>query len=352
MSDFFLVAGGTGGHVFPALALMRALQKRSRSVRMITDSRAQKYCAGMTCDILAAKAVLGRGIVQKFFALLALGLGYFQAHLLLWRHRPKAVIGFGGYAALPMLLAAQHQGRRTIVHEQNAVMGRVNRLLARKAELVALSFADTQKCPSGVRRLHVGNPASGAVTLPVDRSSTGKDFRLLVLGGSLGAKVFDTVIVEAMRLLPEETRARIVLVQQTVEVDPNVLQQAYQELSVRAECLKFITEAARKMPEMSMIITRAGGGITAEVSNAALPALYVPLPIAADQHQYYNARYYADAGGAEVLPQAGLSAEVLAEKIQFYVHNPDRLVAMSCAMQECAMPNALETLTNYVDEKL
>lgn len=351
MSDFFLVAGGTGGHVFPALALARELQGRKHSVRMITDRRGQKYCTEIAHDTLAAKAVLGRNIAQRFSALLALGFGYVQAHLLLWRHKPKTVVGFGGYAALPMLLAAQHQGRRTIVHEQNAVMGRVNRLLARRAELVALSFAQTQKCPSGTRLVHVGNPASGA---PVDAETSTRnnhDFHLLVLGGSLGAKVFDSLIIDAIKLLPEATRMRMVIVQQTVGVAPSQLQQAYQDLGVRAECLEFIAGAAQKMPQMQMIITRAGGGITAEVSNAGLPALYVPLPIAADQHQYYNALYYADAGGAEVLPQVELDAKILSKKLEFYVHNPDRLVSMSRAMIGCAMPKALETLTHHTEQR-
>ena len=350
MAEYFLVAGGTGGHVFPALALARGLKTRGGSVRIITDHRGQKYCTDIEYHVLAAKAVLGRGLWQKCIAILSLGLGYFQAHLLLWRYGPENVIGFGGYGSLPMLLAAQHQGRRTIIHEQNAVMGRVNRLLARRAELVALSFATTQKCPADIRSRHIGNPASGAVVSRDGHRRGGEDFHLLVLGGSLGAKIFDTLILEAMQLLPQEYRKRIVLVQQTVAAEPEQLQGAYQEWGVRAQCARFIPEAAKKMLDMDMILTRAGGGITAEVSNASLPALYVPLPIAADQHQYYNARYYADAGGAEILAQDHLSAGVLAEKLQFYLDHPARLVAMSEAMQRCAMPDALEIFTHYVAE--
>ncbi|NQY81698.1 MAG: UDP-N-acetylglucosamine--N-acetylmuramyl-(pentapeptide) pyrophosphoryl-undecaprenol N-acetylglucosamine transferase [Alphaproteobacteria bacterium] len=349
MTRFFIVAGGTGGHVFPALALVRALQARDHVVTLITDRRGRRFVGEMPHHCIAAEAMMGRGLLRCIKALMALSLGYIQSHVLLLRYRPDKVIGFGGYAALPMVLAAQHENRQTMIHEQNAIMGQVNRLLARKTMLVALAFSETQKCPPNVRTVHVGNPDTASSVKQETGKEESTEFALLVLGGSQGAAVFDTVVRKAVALIPQAVRRKLRLVQQVAQVDPEVLRGAYADLGVRAHCARFIPGVAGQMAGIDLIIARAGGGVTAEASNAGLPALFVPLPIAADNHQWFNAGYYAKVGAAEIILQSALTPALLAERLMFFITNPAQLRLMSQAMTAHAMPNALAQLVEHVE---
>lgn len=348
MRRFLFVAGGTGGHVFPALAVMQEMADRGHICTFITDKRGARFVNNTPCRLVAAEAMMGRGLWQKMKALPIMAWGYGQSHILLWRLRPDVVVGFGGYAALPLVLAAQHQGRWTMIHEQNAVMGRVNRLLAVRAKRTFLSFAQTQKVPPSANSEHTGNPlVMKNMAANVDQEKTdqqGTDIELLILGGSQGAEVFDRVVPEALALLPLEQRKRLRLKQQVVTRDAQELQAYYAELGIKAFCAPFIHHAAQEMSGASLMIARAGAGITTEASLAHLPSIFVPLPFAADNHQWYNAEFYAKAGAAENIVQSAFDAETLAGRISYFLTRPERLQQMRGAMATCANPHALQTL--------
>ncbi|MBO1074805.1 undecaprenyldiphospho-muramoylpentapeptide beta-N-acetylglucosaminyltransferase [Roseomonas marmotae] len=353
-----IAAGGTGGHFFPAEALAAELLRRGHRVALMTDARSADYRSAVFADVerfvLQGAGLAGRGVTRAARGAMALLAGTLQARGLLLRLQPRAVVGFGGYPSVPPLLAARMISVKTrpatILHEQNAVLGRANRLLSRSADLLALAFAQTQRMPDGARRETVGNPVRPAIA-----AMAGQGFiqpqgsvRLLVLGGSLGARVFSDIVPAAVAELSPALRQRLSIVQQCRMEDLPRVRAAYDELHVPAELSPFFGDVAGLYSTAHLVIARAGASTVAELACAGRPSLLVPLPGAIDDHQAANARALADAGAARVVPQRDFTPASLAAALTDLLETPDALARAAAAAAGLAAPQAAATLADLV----
>ena len=316
-----LAAGGTGGHMFPAEALAHALLKRGLAVDLVTDERGGGFgdrLPQVKVHRIASGGVAGKGLVARLRNFARLGLGFVQSRSLLRSLKPAVVVGFGGYPSIPPLTAAQRSNVPTLLHEQNAVMGRANRFLAKRAAHLALSF-DQVKFADIVpaeRRTVTGNPVrpeiSAIADAPYAAPQAGGPVRLFVMGGSLGARVFGKVVPEAVALLPQELRHRLAIAQQARADDLTQAQDAYRALGITADLKPFFDDVPQRLRQAHLLITRAGASTVAELAAAGRPAMLVPLPNSIDDHQMANAhalesdrRRLAAAGKHDVAGRAG-----------------------------------------------
>lgn len=352
-----IAAGGTGGHMFPAQALARRLLARGYRVALLTDRRGQGFgpeLPEVETYRLAAAAVLGTAPWRKALALLQLFYGVLQARRLLKRLGAKAVVGFGGYASVPAVWAGAARGLKVVLHEQNAVVGRANRLLARKAGAIATSFPavrglaprDEAKC------VLTGNPVRGAIAeigrrpyaLPGPRDR----LTLLVTGGSQGARVFNELVPAAVSRLPAELRGRLTVVQQVRGSDLGEVQETYHACGVEAVLQPFFDDIPQRLAAATLVLCRAGASTVTELAAAGRPALLVPYPFAADDHQRANAEVFAEAGGGWVLPQATLDAESLAARLEGLLRDNAALLRAAGAARAFAQEDAADRLADLV----
>lgn len=358
-STILLAAGGTGGHIFPAEALAEVLRARGVEVHLITDRRFHQYNKtsgqGMLGQIPIHTIHAGSpsgGLGRKLRSFVSMMLGTMQALALMHTLKPAAVVGFGGYPSFPTMLAAVLSGQRTIVHEQNSVLGRVNRLLASRVGVIATTYRDTRQVPLGARIIHTGNPVRASLAalagMEYPALSTDGMLRLLVLGGSQGASVFSAVVPAAMALLPEELRRRIRLDQQCRTGEIDAVRAQYQALGMQVDLAPFFTDVAARLAAAHLVIARAGASTVAELMVAGKPAILVPLPSAMDNHQYYNAQALEDVGAGWVMAQDAFTAETLANRLETLLRLPSRLGECAAAMQRLAQPNAAEALAEVV----
>jgi UDP-N-acetylglucosamine--N-acetylmuramyl-(pentapeptide) pyrophosphoryl-undecaprenol N-acetylglucosamine transferase len=345
-----IAAGGTGGHMFPALALGEALRRRGSSVTLITDARGARYVGeGLPFDVVTAGSPSGSPIARaKGMAQLA--RGFAQSMGILRRRRPVAAAAFGGYASVPASFAAAARGVPVLVHEQNAVFGRANRLVARFAREVALSFEATSAVPArdGLCRIVTGNPTRPGFAAAAAPAAAGNRFRVLVLGGSQGARVFSDVLPEAIARLAPELRARLDLAQQCRPEDLERVRAAYAGQGLQVELASFFSDVPARMVSADLVVTRAGASTIAELLALGRPSLLVPYPHAADDHQTANARNLAAAGAAILVPQPDLAPDRLASELEGLMRDPDRLDAMARAAHGLARPDAAERLADAV----
>jgi UDP-N-acetylglucosamine--N-acetylmuramyl-(pentapeptide) pyrophosphoryl-undecaprenol N-acetylglucosamine transferase len=351
-----LAAGGTGGHLFPAEALAGALARRGIAVGLATDARGAAY--GRTfpardVHVVASETLRARTpwALARTVALLA--WGGCQALLLLARLRPAAVVGFGGYPSLPPLLAATVRGVPTVIHEQNSVLGRANRFLAPRVTAIATGFAEIAVPPAlAAKVVHVGNPLRPAVlaaaAVPYAPPAAGERFRLLVFGGSQGARVMAEVVPDAVAALPAPLRARLTVVQQARAEDVAAVTAAYAGLAVDAEVAPFFADLPARMAASHLVIARAGASTVAELAAIGRPALLVPLPHALDQDQAANAAVLERAGGALTLAQSEFTPRRLAHELALLLEAPPRLAAMAAAARTVATVDADERLADLV----
>jgi UDP-N-acetylglucosamine--N-acetylmuramyl-(pentapeptide) pyrophosphoryl-undecaprenol N-acetylglucosamine transferase len=352
-----LAAGGTGGHLFPAQALAKALDARGWRVVLATDGRVQTLSADFPAErripLSAATFKPGDplGAVKAGAAILK---GVMQARAELAALKPAVVIGFGGYPSLPALIAAISQGRKTIIHEQNAVMGRANRLLAPRVTQIACAFPTLQKAPASVqaRAVVVGNPVRPEIQALYDAPYVPPTagFRLLVTGGSQGARLLSETVPRAVAKLPEALRARLKVQQQTRAESLEIAGQTYAHAGVEAETAPFFDNMAERLGWAHLVIGRAGAGTVCEIAVAGRPAIFVPLKIALDDDQGQNARLLAEAGAAEVIREDSFSDTALAERLQALMENPSRLAAMAKAAHAAARPDAADRLADTVEQ--
>ncbi len=354
-----LAAGGTGGHIFPAVALAEVLVARGFAPELVTDHRFHHYNKASGDGVLGQIPIhtiragsLGGGALRKGKNMLGIGVGVMQALALLRRLRPVAVVGFGGYPSFPTMVAAILSGERTIIHEQNSVLGRVNRALAKRATMVATSYQDTRKMPAGTRSVMTGNPVRAAVCAiaHVEYPALAESglMRVLVIGGSQGASVFSEVIPAAMALLPADLRARIRLDQQCREGEIDAVREKYAALQMQVDVAPFFTDVAARLASAHLVICRAGASTVAELMVAGKPAILVPLPIATDNHQYYNAQAIEDTGAGWVVTQKAFTAEALATKLETLMRVPHRLSEAAAAMRTLANARAAEALADLI----
>ncbi|NBB82092.1 MAG: undecaprenyldiphospho-muramoylpentapeptide beta-N-acetylglucosaminyltransferase, partial [Alphaproteobacteria bacterium] len=342
--SFVLAAGGTGGHMFPAEALARELTARGEKVVLVTDRRGQAFGRDLAeVEVQRIRsATLQPGLMGKLRTAIALIQGYGQARGLLRSLNPAVVVGFGSYASAPTVFAAGRLGLPVLLHEQNAHVGRANRLVAGAAKTIATGFpevaglkpADQAKCVA------VGNPVRPAIAALATRSYTPPPpdgpIRLLVTGGSQGTHVFSDLVPAAIGRLPESLRARLAVVQQCRKEDLTAARRAYAELGLHAELSDFFTDMPERLAACHLAITRAGASTVAELAVAGRPAILVPYPHATDDHQTANARALAAAGGAVLMPQPDATPDALAGALADLAGSPDRLVAASTAARSFA----------------
>ncbi len=347
-----LTAGGTGGHMFPAFALARELQSRGFGVAMITDARGAKYkeqYPDIPFHVVRAET-LRPGLLAKGQLMLDLFVGTGQALMLLRKVKPRAVVGFGGYPSFPAMTAAQVLGIPTLVHEQNAVLGKANRLVAGKAKKIALSLPEVDAIPKQWRGKTVvtGNPVRADIAAISHYQPPENIFRILVLGGSQGAAVFSKTVPEAIGLLPEEARKRVSVVQQCRAADIGMCRHAYDVLGINARLESFIVDVPAQLAFCHLLIARSGASTVTEAGVAGRPAIFVPYPHHKDQQQLVNANVLAKAGAAVVLDERKMTARDLSKELEKLMANPAHLAEMAATARKTLLSDAAKRLADAV----
>ncbi len=336
-----LAAGGTGGHVFPAEALAAELAGRGVRLALVTDRRGSALggsLGAVETHRIRAGAIAGKGMVARLRNTPELAWGIVQARALLKRLAPDAVIGFGGYASVPTMLAAGFAGLRTAIHEQNAVLGRANRLLARRVGRIATSFEVAEGLPPDAagKVTRTGMPVRPEVAAmrerPYPTLAGDGPVHVFVLGGSQGARVFSDVVPAAVGLLAETWRRRLRISQQCRPETQEDTRGAYGKLGVEAELFPFFADVPGRLVAAHLIIARAGASTVAECTAVGRPAILVPYPFAIDDHQTVNARCVDKAGAGWLMPQHAFMPEALAARLESLFGRPAALErAAGCA---------------------
>ena len=353
-----VAAGGTGGHLFPAQALAETLIGRGWRIVLASDERvaafAQDFPAEHRIGLSAATYRPGDaiGMLKAGFSV---AMGAMQARRAFREIRPAVVVGFGGYPSAPALVGAILDRRPTVIHEQNAVMGRANRMLASHVTTVACAFPTLKKAPEKVvaRAKVVGNPVRPPIRelaeAPYVPPEPGGPIRLLVTGGSQGARLLSEMVPEAIRALPEDLRQRLSVQQQTRKESMDLARGIYHDALVDAEIAPFFRDMASRLRDAHLVIGRAGAGTVCEFAVAGKPSILVPLAIAIDDDQGQNAKLLADAGGAEVARESQLTVESLSGALEKLLNNPARLARMAAAARSVAVPDGAERLADVVE---
>ena len=354
---FLLAAGGTGGHMLPAYALAGELIARGHRVALVSDDRGLRIPgapAELETHVLPAGRVHG-GPVGWVKAALAIRKGRRQAIDLIREFDPAVVVGFGGYPSLPSLLAARATKTPSVIHEQNAVLGRTNRLMAPRVDAIAVAYRNIHRFPASCapKRHLTGNPVreeviaireEGYPPLPEDGI-----LRLLVVGGSLGATILGEVVPAAVAMLPPALLARLQVVQQCRDEDLEAVRARYAALGVAAECSAYIADLPERMRWAHLFIGRAGASTVAELACAGRPAIFVPYPHAMDDHQTWNVVDLVEAGGALSFPQRDFTPAEVAKHIQRMALEPGALEAAADRAASCGLPDATRALADLVE---
>jgi UDP-N-acetylglucosamine--N-acetylmuramyl-(pentapeptide) pyrophosphoryl-undecaprenol N-acetylglucosamine transferase len=354
-----LAAGGTGGHLFPAAALAQELKRRGYEVELATDERAEKYGVEFPARAIhrIPSATFGSRsplAMAKTFA--RLFKGYLKARHLLSEIDPLAVIGFGGYPTLPPIMAARSLGIPTVIHEQNAVMGRANRLLSRFADRVALSFSPTKRLHSGAeaRAQVTGTPVRDAVLayrdVPYVAPEPAGRLLLLVFGGSQGAHFFAEVMPQALLLMSSPFRWRLTIVQQVRDEDLAELRETYKEAGIAAHLAPFFRDLPERIATAHLVIARAGASTVAELMAIGRPCLLVPLPHALDNDQLENASRLQEGGGGWCIRQSELTPERLARELERLSTSPELLADAAAKAKALAPTEAVSKLADLAEE--
>ncbi|MFW5641763.1 MAG: UDP-N-acetylglucosamine--N-acetylmuramyl-(pentapeptide) pyrophosphoryl-undecaprenol N-acetylglucosamine transferase [Roseicyclus sp.] len=351
-----IAAGGTGGHMFPAQALAEAMVRRGWRVTLSTDARGAAYAGGFPhmVDVRrVASATFARGgILARALVPFRVAAGILQASIRMMRERPAVVVGFGGYPAIPAMAAAVLTRRPRALHEQNGVLGRVNRLFARRVDAVACGTWPTE-LPAGVAGVHTGNPVRAAILARAGAPYMPPGdwpMSLLVFGGSQGARVLSDVVPEAVARLPERLRTNLRVAQQARPEDLDRVVQAYDAIGVRAEIRPFFEDMPRRLTEAQLVIARAGASSVADICAVGRPAIYIPYAAAVRDEQTANARGPVDAEAAVLMPESRLTAEVLSRTVAAILTQPDAALRMSQAALSLSVPDATDRLVALVEE--
>ena len=351
-----LAAGGTGGHLFPAEALALVLQARGFPVELATDSRALKYSKDFPAravHTLPSATPTGGSLFLKTFAAMILARGTLRAGRLIRRIQPHVVVGFGGYPTVPPLLAATRLRVPTVLHEQNAVMGRANRFLAGRVNAVATGFTGLGGVGPAIlaKSVVTGNPLRPAVLDAGDidyPARTEGKMRLLVTGGSQGARVMADIVPPAIALLQPSQRAQLQVVQQARGEDAARVVEAYRRIDVSAEVQPFFADLPEQIARAHIVIARAGASTVSELAVIGRPAILVPFPHAIDQDQAANASMLAHTNAVTVIAQADFTAAWLAEALARALGDPDGLARAGLAGKQAGVRDAAERLADVV----
>ncbi len=352
-----LAAGGTGGHMFPAEALAAALQARDVRLALITDRRGDAFggaLAGLERYHVRSGGIAGRGLSGRLLSMRELAFGVIEARVLMRRLAPRLAVGFGGYASAPTMVAASFAPCRTLIHEQNAILGRANRLLASRVDRIATSFAFVRRIPAKAagKTVHTGMPIRPAFLAARERDypthdpSTG--FNVFVLGGSQGARVFSDVIPDAVALLAPTVRNVLRIRQQCRPEDLDRVRAAYRAIGVEAELATFFADVPERLAAAHLVIARSGASTVAEVTGVGRPSILVPYPFATDDHQTANACELDRLGGAWMIPQGEIQAARLAAQLEALWRSPETLAAAAGRARAAGQADATEKLAELV----
>jgi len=356
-APFVLAAGGTGGHLFPAQALARELMSRGRRVVVMTDGRGHNYgnaFPGAEIATVPAATFAGRSPLGRVVAFGVIGLGVISALTKLMNLKPRAVVGFGGYPSLPVMTAAFIARVPSLLHEQNAVLGRVNRLLAPRVKKIAASFPFARFAPKdSARVVFTGNPvrpeAAALQTMTYMPPTAGGPIRILIFGGSQGAKALSELVPAALAQLPDSMRTRLEITQQCRADDVAMVQSAYQNARINADVGKFFTDLPRRMGEAHLVIARSGASTLSELTVIGRPAILIPYPHAMDDHQAANAAVLEKAHAAWVIKQSELDAVKLSALLQKIFAEPETLTACASAAKELGHADAAQRLADLAE---
>jgi UDP-N-acetylglucosamine--N-acetylmuramyl-(pentapeptide) pyrophosphoryl-undecaprenol N-acetylglucosamine transferase len=359
---FVLAAGGTGGHMIPAHAVAEELMARGHHVALVTDERGAKI-PGIFANAPEGRAqvhVMPAGRMTKNpgswpGALKAILAGRAMSRRLNETFRPTAVVGFGGYPAMPALLGALADGIPTAIHEQNAVLGRVNRYLAGRVDAIATAYPDVQRLKRKYAdKVHlIGNPVREEVKqLREEEFPALTDesvFRVLVIGGSQGATILSSVVPDGLGMLPLSLRRRLQVTQQCRAEDIERVRKLYADLEIPADLATYFNDVPEKLGWSHLVIARAGASTLAELTCAGRPAILIPLPSAMDDHQTANAREMTEAGGARTIPQARFTAVELAKQMQKMALEPGALQNAAKRARACGRPDAARDMADLLE---
>jgi UDP-N-acetylglucosamine--N-acetylmuramyl-(pentapeptide) pyrophosphoryl-undecaprenol N-acetylglucosamine transferase len=355
---YVLAAGGTGGHLIPAFALAVELERRGHHVALITDERGAQIPGkpeSLPAHVLPPGRIAGKNPLGWIKGAKGVIEGRRMALRLFESFAPTAVVGFGGYPALPTMLAARSAGIPTILHEQNAVLGRVNRFFASRVDAIATSYARTDRLAATLadKVTLVGNPVRDEVLAlrdaPFPTFATESLVRILVTGGSQGARVLSEVVPDGLAMLPTALRARLQVIQQCRAEDIEAVRQRYATHGIPAELATYFENMAERLAGAHLFIGRAGASTIAELTAVGRPAILIPLPIATDDHQAANTREIVAAGGARSIRQDKFTATELAKQIQAMAQHPGTLANAAHASWNCGYPNAATDLADLVE---
>jgi UDP-N-acetylglucosamine--N-acetylmuramyl-(pentapeptide) pyrophosphoryl-undecaprenol N-acetylglucosamine transferase len=357
MKTFVLIAGGTGGHLFPAMALAQELIRRGHNVELMTDHRVESYGADFPArniHIVPAATPSGANPIKLIGAGLTIIRGIGAAWDALRKVRPDAVIGFGGYPTFPPFIAANLLGIPGVLHEQNAVMGRANRALARFADVLAMSFPVTRFAESQkLEKIVTGNPVRDRVRplagKPYPALTKTGSIRLVVTGGSQGARALSDIVPAAIALLPDALRHRLQILQQARAEDIERVAESYRQSRTSVELASFIADLPERIADAHLVIGRAGASTVTELCVIGRPAILIPLPGALDSDQKYNAFFMEEGGGGWVAEQATLSPQSLATRLEELLTDPDRLSRAAAAAAALGQPRAVEKLADIAE---
>ena len=354
---FVLAAGGTGGHILPAFALATELDRRGHHVALFTDARGAEIPGKP--DFMPAHVIpagrFGKNPLHWPKGISAVMEGRRMALRLFESFQPSAVVGFGGYPSLPALLAANSAKVSTVFHEQNAVLGRVNRLFAGRVDAIATAYEDVQRLDAKhAGKVHcVGNPVRAEVLALRDEPFPpfGEDgvLRVLVTGGSQGARVLSHIVPDGLAMLPPAIRSRLQVTQQCRPEDLDAVRARYREHGIPAELGTYFEDMASRLADAHIFIGRAGASTIAELTAVGRPAILVPLPIATDDHQAANTREMVKAGGARMIREERFTAKELAKQVMALAENPEGLANAAHAAWNCGRPRAVEDLADLVE---
>jgi UDP-N-acetylglucosamine--N-acetylmuramyl-(pentapeptide) pyrophosphoryl-undecaprenol N-acetylglucosamine transferase len=351
-----LAGGGTGGHVFPAEALAAQLRERGIQPMLFTDRRGVSFGGESQVRRIRGGGIAGQTPLGRLRSLAVLGAGCLQAAWALRRVSPAAVVGFGGYASVPTVLAASVSALPTIIHEQNAVLGRANRMLARRAGRIATAFETVSGLPkeAAPKVVRTGMPVRPAFARLRERCyqppDAGGPIRVLVLGGSQGARVFGEVLPGAIDRLTARWRTRLAITQQCRPEALASVEEAYRRIGVMAELASFFEDVPERLAAAHLLISRAGASSVAEITSIGCPAMLVPYPYATDDHQTANAKAVVDAGGAWLIPQDEFTSERLSARLEELFAHPELLAAAAAASRAAGFDRAAARLADLVLE--
>lgn len=357
-SPIVLAAGGTGGHIFPAESVAVLLARKGHKVVFLTDQAGRRFDRlPSTVQVMVLPMHRRRNTI---IGLAKFGWGILRSMYHVYRGfkrmKPAVVVGFGGYPSFPAVAVAQCVNIPTVIHEQNAVLGQVNRILSKKAKCLALSFDHTERVDAGVNARVVGTPVRDAFyafrETKYAKLKPYDSMHILVTGGSQGARVFSTIVPKAIAGLNEDVRKRITVLHQCPKDDLAVLQQAYAALNIQAEVVDFIENMAEEICKAHLVIARSGASTLAELAVIGRPAVLVPFPGAKDDHQWVNAKNIQAANAGWCVRQAEFSEAYLKQRIEAFLNMPNELYDAALRMKDLGCITAAEEIVNLIETHL